>query len=123
MLTNANASSSESKFAKGVSTPLPDNNKNDVFGLHNKAVAPVLVRAHVHPKMIGLKLLKDFNVKEHDVAENSRVLGLGDKVRQLNIDNRDPAMPSPPPTRVHSSSSGRNNVMTNAQGNTTYDTH
>ena len=59
LLTNANVNTSESKFVKGVCTPSPDNIDDDVFSLYSNTVAPVPVRAHIHPKMVGLKLLKD----------------------------------------------------------------
>ena len=86
--------------------------------------APVPVRAHAPPKMCELKLLKDSKVKDPDVVENPTVSGLGYKVRQSDMDNRDPAISSspPPPIHVDSSSSGGNGVMTDAQGNNTYDT-
>ena len=70
LLTNANVSTSELKFVKGASTPSPDNSENDVFGLYSNTVAPVTVRAHAPPKIVGLKLLKDSKVKEPHVAEN-----------------------------------------------------
>ena len=122
-LTNANVGSPKSKFVKGVSTPSPKNSEDDVFGLHRNAIAPIPVRAQVPPKVCGLKLLKDSKVKDPDVVENSAVSGLGDKVRQLDMNNRDPALSSPPsPIHVDSSVSGGNGVMINAQENNTYDT-
>ena len=57
------------------------------------------------------------------MAENPTVSDLGDKVRQLDMDNRNPDMPSPPPP-IHgdSSASSGNGVMSDAQKSSTYET-
>ena len=51
--------------------------------------------------MVGLKLQKDSKVKDSNVAENPTVSGLGNKVRQLDMDNCDPVMLSSPPPLIH----------------------
>ena len=125
LLTNANVGSSKSKFVKVISTPSPKNSENDVFGLYSNTVEPIPVRAHVPPKVLGLKLLKDSKIKDPDVVENPTVSGIGDKARQLDMDNCDPAMSSPQPLlliHVDSSASGGNGVMIDAQENNTCDT-
>ena len=69
----ANVGGPKSEFVKGVSTPSPKNSEDDVLGLYSDTVAPIPVRAHVSPKMVGLKLLKDSKVKDSNVAENPTV--------------------------------------------------
>ena len=122
ILTMADVGSPKSKFMKGVSTPSPKNSEDDVFVLYSDTVAPIPVRAHVPPKMVGLKLLKDSKVKDSNVAENPTVSGLGNKVRQLDMDNRDPVMSSSPPPLTHadSSASGGNRMMIEAEESNTY---
>ena len=83
LLINVKVGSPKSKFVKGVSTP-PKNSKDDVFGLYGNTIALIPVRAHVPSKVVALNLLKESKVKDPDVAENSIVSGLGDKVRQLD---------------------------------------
>ena len=121
LFANANVGSLKSKFVKGGSTPSPKNSEDDVFGVYSNTVAPIPVRAHVPPKVCGLKLLKDSKVKDPGVVENSTVSGLCNKVRLLDMDNRNPAMSSPP-IYVDSSASGGNVVMIDAQENNTYNT-
>ena len=117
MFKHVNVSSSESRFVKSVKYSSPDNSEDDISGLHNNTIAPVLVRAHFPPRVFGSKLLKDCNVKEHDVADTLTLSGLDYTVRPLKINNHDPAIPSPPSFHVDTSTSDRNNAMTHKYEN------
>ena len=70
---HASVSSFDSKFVKGVSIQSSNNSEDHVFGLYGNTIAPEPVKAHIPPKVVGLKLLKDSKEKEPDVAENPTV--------------------------------------------------